>query len=255
MLAVLSPAKKLDFCAAEEDLPHTQPQFQSDTVQLLKKTRSLSSRKLQELMGISEALGDLNQGRFQEIELPVSPEKGKQAALAFAGDTYVGLDAPSLSAEDLAFAQAHLGILSGFYGLLRPMDLIQPYRLEMGTRLPTRRGRDLYAFWGDRIRKQIEQQVAAHKNPVLVNLASQEYFKATQPRDLRLRTVTPSFYEMRPGGPKMISFLAKKARGMMARYMIVNRIDNPEDLKQFDVDGYAFEPEGSKPDQWRFVRG
>lgn len=255
MLAVLSPAKKLDFCAAPDALPHTQPQFQSDTGQLLKKARGLSCQKLQDLMGISEALGTLNRERFQEIELPVSAEKGKQAALAFAGDTYVGLDAPSLSADDLAFAQEHLGILSGFYGLLRPMDLIQPYRLEMGTRLKTRRGKDLYAFWGDRIRQRIEAHVSGHERPVLVNLASQEYFKATRPKDLRLRTVTPSFYEMRPGGPKMISFLAKKARGMMARYMIVNRIEEPEALKGFDREGYAFDPDGSEGDSWRFIRG
>ncbi|HBU47091.1 MAG TPA: peroxide stress protein YaaA [Myxococcales bacterium] len=255
MFAVLSPAKKLDFCSLDAELPHTQPRFQNDTEQLLKKTRTLSSRKLQDLMGISEALGTLNQERFQQIELPVSPDKGKQAALAFAGDTYTGLDAPSLSSDDLAFAQNHLGILSGFYGLLRPMDLIQPYRLEMGTRLQTRRGKDLYAFWGDRIRKQIEAEVSKHQTPVLVNLASKEYFKATCPKDLGLRTVTPNFYEMRPNGPKMISFLAKKARGMMARYMITNRIEDPEGLKAFDLDGYVYDPDGSEPDHWRFVRG
>ena len=225
MLALLSPAKKLDFCAPATELPHTQPQFLEDTEQLLKKARRLSGQKLQDLMGISEALAPLNRERFQEIELPAVPEKGKQAALAFAGDTYVGLDAPSLSSEDLDYAQDHLGILSGFYGLLLPMYLIQPYRLEMGTRLKTRRGSDLYAFWGDRIRHQVEAQLTDHARPVLVNLASQEYFKATRPKAMSHRTITPGFYEMRPGGPKMISFLAKKARGMMARYMITQRID------------------------------
>jgi len=251
MLAVLSPAKKLDFDRAVAPLTPTEPVLASDTAQLAKRTRKLKRQDIARLMGLSEALSELNYQRFQAFLDAPDGDAARPAALAFAGDTYVGLDAPSLSVEDLAYGQHHLRILSGLYGLLRPLDRIQPYRLEMGTRLDTRRGADLYAFWGDRISKALNDVFVGQETPLLVNLASNEYFKAVDRKALKAPVLTCVFQDIRDGEAKVISFLAKRARGAMARYMITNRIDRPEGLKDFSTDGYRFQPDQS--DETKFV--
>jgi cytoplasmic iron level regulating protein YaaA (DUF328/UPF0246 family) len=254
MLAVVSPAKKLDTDTIGRQLPFTQPSLLDDTEQLMVTTKRLKAKDLRALMGISEKLAELNHARFQAFETPFTEDNAKAAALMFNGDTYTGLDASSLSDTDLTWAQDHLAILSGLYGILRPLDLIQPYRLEMGTRLKTRRGPSLYAFWGDRICRQIENQLQSHTNPTLVNLASNEYFKSVQAKTLQGSVLTPAFKEMRDGKAKMISFMAKRARGMMARYIIENRIDEPEALKEFTMGGYEYAPSMSDESTWTFIR-
>ena len=254
MLAVVSPAKKLDTDTIGRQLPFTQPSLLGETEQLMATTKRLQKKDLRALMGISENLAELNHGRFQAFETPFTEHNAKAAALMFNGDTYTGLDAPSLSDADLEWAQDHLAILSGLYGILRPLDLIQPYRLEMGTRLQTERGKSLYEFWGDRISQQIEAQLNDHANPTLVNLASNEYFKSVQAKTLQRAVLTPAFKEMRDGKAKMISFMAKRARGMMARYIIETRIDQPEGLKEFTMGGYEYDPSMSDDSTWTFIR-
>jgi len=254
MLAVLSPAKKLHGVVPSGPLK-TQPVLATDAARLLTRTRKLSPKKLSALMSISSTLAELNHGRFQSMTIPAADDAGSAAALTFAGDTYVGLDAGSMSEEDLAWAQDHVRILSGLYGVLRPMDQIQPYRLEMGARLKTRRGDNLYKFWGDRITRALRADLEGHEQPVVVCLASKEYFSAVRPKKLGARVITPQFKERRDGTLKMISFLAKKARGMMARYMVERRVSDPEQLKGFDTDGYRYEPELSTDDTWVFARG
>ncbi|MEM7154001.1 MAG: peroxide stress protein YaaA [Myxococcota bacterium] len=255
MLALLSPAKKLDFEPAPADLPRTRPVLAKETELLMESVRPLQPDDLQSLMGLSESLATLNFERFQAFSLSRRATKGrKQAALAFAGDVYMGLRAPTLSRGALDFAQEHLRILSGLYGLLRPADLIQPYRLEMGTRLSNPRGNDLYAFWGDRIRDTLARQLRSHAQPVVVNLASQEYARAARLPSLGARIVTPLFKERRGKALKVISFSAKRARGMMARFMVDQRADHPEKLLRFAEDGYAFDEGLSDDDQWVFVR-
>ncbi len=254
MLAVVSPAKKLDMDTIGRQLPYSQPSLLEETEQLMVTTKRLKANDLRALMGISEKLADLNHDRFQSFKTPFTEDNAKAAALMFNGDTYTGLDAASLSDDDLTWAQGHVAILSGLYGILRPLDLIQPYRLEMGTRLKTSRGQSLYEFWGDRITRQIEKQLQDHTNPTLVNLASNEYFKSIQIKELSGTVLTPAFKEMRDGKPKMISFMAKKARGMMARYIIENRIEEPEALKNFTMGGYAYDPAMSDDSTWTFIR-
>lgn len=255
MLALLSPAKKLDFAPADPGLPHSRPRFAADTESLIEVARGLAPSDLQGLMSLSDALAELNFERFQQLSTSRRARKGrKQAVLAFAGDVYVGLSAPTMDEDSLSFAQQHLRILSGLYGLLRPLDLIQPYRLEMGTRLRTSRGRDLYAFWGDRIRAAIASELSSHACPVVVDLASQEYAKAARLPDLGARVVTPLFKERRGRQLKTISFAAKRARGMMARFLVEQRIDHPEGLLGFDDDGYQLDEGLSDDDTWVFVR-
>ena len=254
MLAVVSPAKKLDTAEVSRSLSFSQPSLLADTEELIQKTKTLKPSDLQSLMGISEKLADLNHARFQDFSTPFTETNAKAAALMFNGDTYTGLDASTLSDASLEWAQDHLAILSGLYGVLRPLDLIQPYRLEMGTRLKTDRGTSLYDFWGDRITNQIREQLAAHDNKTVVNLASNEYFKSVKTSGLPGPVLTPAFKELRDGKPKMISFLAKRARGMMARYIIDNRVENPADLKEFNVDGYAFDEALSDESTWTFIR-
>ncbi len=255
MLALLSPAKKLDFDPAPAGIPRTRPALIDQTEQLMAVARRQSPGDLQRLMSLSEALAELNFDRFQTFSDSRRATKGrKQAALAFAGDVYVGLAAPTLPPKGLEFAQDHLRILSGLYGLLRPLDLIQPYRLEMGTALANDRGSDLYAFWGDRIRKALATELRRHERPVVVNLASQEYARAARLPDLGLRVVTPLFKERRGGKLKVISFSAKRARGTMARFIVDRRIDRPQGLRRFDQDGYAFDAGLSDDDTWVFVR-
>lgn len=253
MLIVVSPAKKLDFTPAAADLPMTPRRCAKETAELDKVTRQLSRADLRRLMSISEALADLNYERFQAFNNEVD-ENNVQAVFAFAGDVYEGLKAREMSADDLAWAQDHLRILSGFYGLLRPMDGIQPYRLEMGTRLKTPRGNTLYDFWGERISLRLNEDAERHPEQTLVNLASQEYFGAVDARALKLRVVTPHFKERKDGEDRIISFHAKKARGAMARYAIENRIEHAEDLKAFDRDGYRYDAGLSTESDWIFIR-
>lgn len=251
MLIVLSPAKRLDFTEAI-DAPATARRFVEETASLAKTTRRLTRADLRKLMSISDKLADLNRERFQAFD-PES-EDGVQAAFAFAGDVYEGLKARDLDAASLAFAQDHLRILSGFYGLLRPLDRIQPYRLEMGVRLKTRRGSSLYDFWGDRISKQLNEDAEGQADPTLINLASQEYFGAIDAKALKLPVVTPHFREQKDGESRIISFFAKKARGAMARFAVDERLEKAEDLKGFDRDGYRFDKTASTDTDWIFIR-
>ncbi len=253
MLIVLSPAKRLDFSEPDPALPATTRRFVEDTASLAVTARRQTKADLRRLMGISEDLARLNQERFKAFDAEAL-DTGVQAAFAFAGDVYQGLEARSLDTRGLAFAQDHLRILSGFYGLLRPLDRIQPYRLEMGVRLRTRRGQSLYDFWGDRISKQLNTDLDGHAHPVVVNLASQEYFGAVDARALRVPVVTPHFREGKDGESRIISFYAKKARGTMARFAIDERIDDPETLKAFDRDGYRFDKAASNDTDWIFIR-
>lgn len=252
MLIVLSPAKRLDFSEPGLSVAPTRPRMADDIASLAKTAKRQTKADLRRLMGISDDLAKLNRERFQAFN-PASDE-GLPAAFAFAGDVYQGLEARTLDADALAFAQDRLRILSGLYGVLRPLDVIQPYRLEMGTRLKTRRGSSLYDFWGDRISKLLNGDAEGHADPTLVNLASQEYFGAVDAKALKLPVVTPQFREATDGESRIISFFAKKARGTMARFAIDERIERAEDLKRFDRDGYRFDADASTDSDWVFVR-
>lgn len=254
MYAVLSPAKKLDFDPPEADLPATEPELLADAEALVGRCRRLTHADLKRLMKLSDALAELNVQRFRAFETPFDPANAKQAALTFAGDTYVGLKADTFTPKDWEYAQGHLGILSGLFGLLRPLDLIQPYRLEMGTRLDTERGRDLYAFWGDRIGRLVGERARVDKDPTVINLASKEYFKAVDADALPGEVITPVFKELRGGQAKVIGLMAKRARGAMARYMVKKKLKKPDALKKFDEDGYAFAPKLSSDTEWVFLR-
>ena len=254
MLTLLSPAKTLDFGFSVDGLPTTEPGFEGDIQLLLERCRQLSVASLQELMGLSQSLAELNHQRFQEMNLPFTPENSKPCLLAFGGDVYRGLDAGSLSKEDLQWAQGRLRILSGLYGLLRPLDLIQPYRLEMGTRLDTQRGGSLYDFWGSRITDALNTEHAERPVGAVLNLASNEYFKSVQSDRLRAPLITALFQEIRDGRPRTISFSAKRARGLMARFMVLERIETPDGLKDFAQEGYTYRSELSQEDRLLFVR-
>lgn len=254
MLVVVSPAKALNFEEPDPGIAWTKPLMMAQTRELMKTTRTLSAVDLAGLMGLSEKLADLNRDRYRAFRLEHTPENAKQAVLAFAGDTYRGLDATSLSPEDLDHAQTHLRIISGLYGVLRPLDLIQPYRLEMGTRLTTPRGHSLYDFWGDRIARALNRDLKQLDSRVVLNAASKEYFSAIPSDRLKASVVTPVFKEMRNGVARTLGFTAKVSRGMMARYVIRNRIDSVEDLKSFDADGYRFDPDSSSPSTFVFIR-
>ena len=239
MLVVLSPAKKLNFDEKPEGLIETLPDYQIDANRLARIAKKLSVSELRDLMKISEDLAKLNRERFQSFAQESTADNSKQAMLAFAGDTYVGLNADSFNSDEQAYAQDHLRILSGLYGLLRPMDRIQPYRLEMGSRLANTEGPSLYAYWGTKLAKALDE--ASGGAPV-VNCASTEYFKATNQKIMKSTVITPTFKEDRNGELKMIGFFAKKARGAMARYMITNRVKSFDGVKDFDLDGYKFQP-------------
>lgn len=253
MLVVISPAKRLDDKAAATP-NETLPEFQDAANDLAGYGRDLSVADLQKLMGISENLARLNAGRFADFADASTAQNAKQAALFFAGDTYAGLEAASLDADQMKWAQDHLRILSGLYGLLRPRDLIQPYRLEMGSRLKTARGKNLYDYWGDRLSKALNCAADNVNSKVLVNCASVEYFGAVDQGTLNLRIITPVFMEEKAGTPKIVSFFAKKARGAMARFIIERRLVDPEGLKDFDTGGYSFNAEMSEPDRPVFLR-
>ena len=252
MLMVISPAKALDFTPPAQTLPLTTPELKGDIAELAKTTSTLTAADLRRLMHISENLAKLNHERFQAFDPAV--EDGLQAAFAFNGDVYSGLEARKLDKAGLTWAQEHLRILSGLYGVLRPLDAIQPYRLEMGTRLKTKRGSSLYDFWGDHISNALNAVLEGHKDKTLVNLASQEYFGAVDAKALKAPVVTCHFKEEKEGTLRILSFYAKKARGRMARYAIDNRIDQVEGLKAFDLDGYAFRADLSTEADWIFAR-
>lgn len=254
MITLLSPAKNLDFSPPPEGLDSTKPALSRDTNELAGVTRELTKADLSRLMSISDKLAGLNHERFQMFKSRGKPREAKQAALAFNGDVYLGLDADTLSADDLGFAQDRLRILSGFYGVLRPLDIIQPYRLEMGTRLPTARGETLYDFWGDKIAKELNKLLKHHDSQAVINLASNEYFRAVDCKALKSPAITIHFKEEKDGKLRALMFYAKRARGMMARWIIQNRVEEPEGLKKFDIGGYKFQPKLSDSANWLFCR-
>jgi hypothetical protein len=254
MLIVLSPAKTLDYDTPPSTDAHTQPDFITHSAELIDVLRELSPSQIGSLMQISDALAVLNTGRYASWSPKFTPRNAKQAVLAFNGDVYEGLDAPSLTSRQLDYAQSHIRILSGLYGTLRPLDLMQPYRLEMGTKLANPRGKDLYAFWDDTVTKALNQVLEGKKSKVLVNLASEEYFKVVRPKQLNAPVISPVFEDWKNGKYKIISFYAKRARGLMARYAVVNGIKHAEKLKEFDWEGYAFDEAGSSGHSWLFRR-
>ena len=254
MLFVVSPAKNLDFETPLSTSLHSQPELLEHSQELINTCKTLTPADIASLMSISDKLAGLNAARFGEWSQPFTPDNARPAVLAFNGDVYTGLDAPSLSDDELSYAQQHMRILSGLYGILKPLDLMQPYRLEMGIKLGTDRGSNLYQFWGELITQKLNEALAEQGDQVLVNLASTEYFKSVKKKSLAAEIITPAFKDWKNGQYKMISFFAKKARGLMARYIIENRIDNAQDLKSFDVAGYQFNSEMSKGNDWVFTR-
>lgn len=254
MLMVVSPAKNLDYKTPLKVSAHSQPALMAQTEPLLARCQQLTPADLSSLMGISDKLALLNAERFASFELPFTADNARPAAFAFNGDVYAGLDAGSMSEADIAFAQAHLRILSGLYGVLKPLDLMQPYRLEMGTKLATESGNNLYEYWGHTITDHLNETLATHDTQVVVNLASTEYFSAVKPKGLNAHIITPVFKDEKNGKVKIISFYAKKARGMMARYIIDKRIDTVDKLSEFDEAGYRFAPEQSSDTELVFVR-
>jgi cytoplasmic iron level regulating protein YaaA (DUF328/UPF0246 family) len=253
MLFVLSPAKTLDFSPTPAELPTTAPDMRADTGKLTRVTRKLKAADLKRMMDISDALAELNVARFKAFK-PRADELGAPAALTFAGDVYVGLSARTLGQDDLMWAQDHVRILSGLYGILRPLDRIQAYRLEMGVRLATERGNSLYDFWGDKLSKALNKAAKGQADRTLVNLASQEYFGAVDKKALKLPLVTCHFKQEQEGIFRNISFYAKAARGLMTRYAVEGRIDRVQGLKDFNVAGYGFRSELSDAGDWVFTR-
>ena len=252
MLVVISPAKRLDW--TERDVETTSPAMQDDAVRLVRTARNLTLGKLKALMDLSDDLARLNRDRFQAFDDTPDTAITRPAMLAFAGDTYQGLDAATLSDSDTTYAQDHLRILSGLYGLLRPLDAIQPYRLEMGSRLKTRRGNSLYDYWRKDIAKALNAQAEEVGADTLVNCASQEYFGAVPEKTLKPRLITPVFMEDKGTGPKIVSFFAKRARGAMARHIVQNRVRDLDGVRAFSADGYRFQPDASDDARLVFVR-
>ncbi|WP_196140410.1 peroxide stress protein YaaA [Aliikangiella sp. G2MR2-5] len=254
MITVISPAKSLDYESPLATKQKSQPRFLEQSQELIDQLQELAPQDIASLMKLSDKLAVLNYDRFQEFSTPFTPENARQALLAFKGDVYVGLEAATFSADDFKYAQKHLRILSGLYGILRPLDLMQPYRLEMGTKFANNGGKNLYEFWGNRLNESLQKELKAQENPVLVNLASNEYFKAVKAKTLPYRIVTPNFKDYKNGQYKMISFFAKKARGLMSRFIIQNQIDHPEGIKDFNLEGYYFDKKSSTEDDWIFLR-
>lgn len=254
MLFLLSPAKSLDYDTAPTTQRHTLPQFVDESAALIEVIKPYTPAQIASLMDLSDALSTLNVARYAAWSPKFSADNSKQAVLAFNGDVYEGLDANSLDADELDWAQGHLRILSGLYGILRPLDWMQPYRLEMGTKLPNPRGKDLYAWWGDTLAQHLNDELAQQGDDVIVNLASQEYFKAVKRKALKARVVECVFEDWKAGQWKVISFHAKRARGLMARYAIVQRARTPNDLLSFNLEGYAFDVQASGPDRLVFRR-
>jgi len=254
MLAILSPAKTLDYQTPLTTNKSTQADFKTESKELIATLRKFAPAQIGSLMKISDNLAELNHRRYAEWQNQASNNNARPALFAFKGDVYLGLDAQTLGARDINFAQKHLRVLSGLHGLLRPLDLIQPYRLEMGTRLATRHGSNLYQFWGNKVTDNINNALAQQTSKVLLNLASNEYYQVIQAERIEGRILNINFKELRDGKYRFVSFAAKRARGLMARYMIDNRITRPSQLRQFDVDRYAFNEALSRDDEWIFTR-
>jgi uncharacterized protein len=254
MIFVLSPAKSLDFETPLSLSTYTQPTSLEYSQALISILKEKNGQDLESLMGISPALGELNAARFRDWHLPFTPNNARQAALAFNGDVYEGLDAKTLPESAWRYTQEHLCILSGLYGVLKPLDLIQPYRLEMGTRLPNPKGKDLYAFWGNHITDRLNQTIRQTQAKALFNLASEEYFKAVKKKNLTVPIITPIFEDWKNDQYKMISFYAKRARGLMARYCSIHQLHDVQDARSFNLEGYAYTSEASTEDRWVFRR-
>ncbi|WP_261874754.1 peroxide stress protein YaaA [Vibrio rarus] len=254
MLILVSPAKTLDFESPLATERYTQPEFISDSAKLVKVCKKLTAADIASLMKVSDKIAGLNVARFQQWSSTFTPDNSRQAILAFKGDVYTGLEADSFSEQDFDYAQQHFRMLSGLYGLLRPLDLMQPYRLEMGTKLANANGSNLYQFWGDKITDKVNEALLAQQDDLLINLASNEYFKSVKGKNVQGRVITPVFKDLKNGQYKVISFFAKKARGMMAKYLIQNQVDTLDGLKQFDLAGYYFSDTDSTPRELVFKR-
>ena len=254
MLMVISPAKTLDFDSPLATTKNSQPRFLDQSQQLINELQKLAPHDISNLMSVSDKIGTLNFDRFQTWQQPFNDDNARAAVLAFKGDVYTGMQVQSFKASDFTFAQKHLRILSGLYGLLRPLDLMQAYRLEMGTKFANQGGKNLYEFWDNKITEVLNQDIKGSGNKVLVNLASNEYFKSVQLKQLDSDVITPVFKDFKNGKYKIISFYAKKARGMMAAYIIKNKIKSVEEIKGFDVDGYSFNGEMTSGADWVFTR-
>ncbi|MBS1205519.1 MAG: hypothetical protein H6R25_2418 [Proteobacteria bacterium] len=254
MLILISPAKTLDYQSPLATTRFTQPELLDHSQQLINSARKLSAPQIKALMGISDKLADLNATRFHDWQPDFNPENARQAILAFKGDVYTGLQAETFSDADFDFAQQHLRMLSGLYGVLRPLDLMQPYRLEMGIRLENAKGKDLYQFWGDVITHKLNEAIAAQGDETVINLASDEYFKSVKTQKLNARIIKPVFLDEKNGKFKVISFYAKKARGLMSRFIIENHLTKPEQLTGFNSEGYFFDQEVSSQEELVFKR-
>ena len=254
MLILISPAKTLDYQSELATTRFTRPELLDYSQQLIDVARQLTAPQIKALMGISDKLADLNATRFHDWQPDFTPDNARQAILAFKGDVYTGLQAETFSEADFEFAQQHLRMLSGLYGVLRPLDLMQPYRLEMGIRLENSKGKDLYQFWGETITHTLNDAIAAQGDDIVVNLASDEYFKAVKPQKLNAQIIKPVFLDEKNGKFKVISFYAKKARGLMSRFIIENRLTKPEQLTAFNSEGYFFDEEGSAGGELVFKR-
>jgi len=254
MLFLLSPAKALDYDTPAHVASHTQPLFTRQSAELIEVLKTQSPQQISSLMKLSDKLSGLNVARYEAWSPTFTAQNSKQAALAFNGDVYEGLNAKTLGESDLQWAQAHVCILSGLYGVLRPLDWMQPYRLEMGTALATARGKNLYQFWGTEIANYLNERAAADASPVVVNLASEEYFKVVDRKALKPRVVTCVFQELKAGQYKIISFMAKRARGLMVRYAVEKKLDSVKKLESFNLEGYDYAPDVSEPDRLVFRR-
>ena len=254
MLITLSPSKGQDFETPALTRTYSKPRALKDSGLLIKELRKIRQQDIQQLMSVSENIAKLNADRYRSFKTPFTPKNAKQAIFAFKGDVYSGIDIEEYSDADLEYAQNHLRILSGLYGCLRPLDLIQPYRLEMKTKLHNVRGENLYQFWGDRITDELNKALEKQQQPVLVNLASNEYFKSVKPKQLNGRSLNINFKETKDGKTRVVAIFAKRARGMMTDYILRNRIEKPEDIKKFRQGGYRFRKELSDDKQWTFER-
>jgi hypothetical protein len=254
LLIVVSPAKTLDYESPLATKRATQPYFLNEAEVLMGQLRELTPDKLGRLMSISDKLAQTNWQRNQEWSTPFDKDNARACVLAFKGDVYTGLDAETFSNDDFSFAQKHFRILSGLYGLLKPLDLMQPYRLEMGTKFANNAGKNLYEFWGEKITDKLNQELKSMEQGALINLASNEYFKVVKPKLIESEIITPVFKDWKNGDYKVISFLAKKARGMMSRYIIQNKIDDVTDIKSFDLGGYRYDKKSSSENEFVFLR-
>lgn len=254
MITILSPAKTLDFDTPSIIEKKSSPIFMKESNELIKILKNLSIPEIEDLMSVNHDIASLNHYRFQNWQEKASPENGKQNILAFSGEVYRGLDANSLSEEDLLFAQDNLVVLSGLYGILRPLDIIQPYRLEMGTKLKNKSGSNLYNFWKEKLNKKMNELIDNSGTQTLINLASNEYFKALNPKNIEHEIITPVFKELKGNNYKVVTVYAKKARGLMARFIVKQRIRKPEDIKGFDLEGYHFNHDLSTEKEWLFTR-